>query len=221
MSPSFFTSMSPPHRNNTADTLTAIGVTLRAVRDSADAFPPLKSAATALMTVVEMSQKAKANRKNCKRLATRAAEIVDVIYRQTKDYSDGLPAEVQGSIEQIERIFRDIIDFMKEQEDQTYWRAYARQDTNKSRIDEYQQLLEEAIVGFGINLQLSALRIHAEALHMYAEASRIGGQRHDEVLVVSHMSEAERLQLLTKMQRDLKLSNSISFFFFLRFEATL
>jgi len=43
-------------RNVKADALAAVGVTLRAVRDSSDVFPPLKSATAAVIIVWEMSK---------------------------------------------------------------------------------------------------------------------------------------------------------------------
>ena len=49
-------SMAPRRRNMKADALAAVGVTLRAVRDSSDVFPPLRSATAAVIIVWEMSK---------------------------------------------------------------------------------------------------------------------------------------------------------------------
>src|SRR5271154_5419344 len=94
-------------------------MTLRAIRDSGDAFPPLKSAAAAIVTVSDICdvrfhfelfskllmnpQNVKSNNKDCKRLIGRATEIVDDIWRQTKWYGPELPVEVQESIDEMER----------------------------------------------------------------------------------------------------------------------
>jgi len=184
----------PRRRNNAVatDALAALGVTLRVVRDSSDMFPPLKSAATAVLIVVEMSQRIKSNRKSCEQLATRAAELVNDIFRQTVDYGGDLPDEVKGSIEVIEQICRDILQFMNELLGQSLLRSFSRQDSNKSRIEELQRSLDEALQGFSINLQMSVLRMHMKI-------SEVSEKRHDEVLVVSRMSESERV-LLTKIE---------------------
>jgi hypothetical protein len=45
----------------------------------------------------------KSNKKDCQRLANRAAEIVGDIWRQTKDFGVDLPVEAQQSVEEIEK----------------------------------------------------------------------------------------------------------------------
>jgi len=192
-------SMAPRRRNMKADALAAVGVTLRAVRDSSDVFPPLKSATAAVIIVWEMSKKVKSNKKDCKLLATRAEEIVRDVCRQTKDYGDQLPAEVQNSICQIEQIFQDIVAFMKELEDQKFLRRFARQDYNKNRIEQFNKLLDEAIQTFGLNLQIGVLQHQTAFQRFQLELDDVSRERHDEVLDMSRMSESEREQLLTKI----------------------
>ena len=48
--------MVPSLRNRKADTLAGVGIALRAVRDSTDAFPPLKSVVAVAIIVWEMSK---------------------------------------------------------------------------------------------------------------------------------------------------------------------
>jgi len=48
--------MVPRRRNMKADALAAVGVTLRAVRDSSEVFPPLRSATATVIVVWEMSK---------------------------------------------------------------------------------------------------------------------------------------------------------------------
>ena len=52
---------------------------------------------------VSTNQKVKSNKKDCKQLATRAAEVVRDILRQGKDYGDHLPVEVQDCVFKIEQ----------------------------------------------------------------------------------------------------------------------
>ena len=95
---------------------------LQAIKDAGDVFPPVKSAAAAVIVVWEMSrvsatvflrralhdcfvlQRTRSNRKDCEHLADRAAEIVQCIWAQTKHYRRGdLSVEVEQSINRIAR----------------------------------------------------------------------------------------------------------------------
>jgi Zn-dependent oligopeptidase len=103
-----------------SDALAAAQVTLNAIQASADAFPPLKSAASAAIVFLEMSkvsfqvqhtsrlltstpQKLKSNKKGCNHIAERSAQLVQDIWRQAKDFGIALPAEVKESVVQIEK----------------------------------------------------------------------------------------------------------------------
>jgi hypothetical protein len=207
----------PPLKFKKADPLAAVEIILRAVRDSADVFPPLKSAAATVLILMEMSKKVNSNKEDCKDLAIRAAEIFHDIWRQTKDYGE-LPTEVQYSIDQIERIFHDIIDFMRDLETQNFVRRYARQDDNKGRIERFTKLLDEGILLFGVNLQISVYRLHTETSQVVKntllEWDGVSRERHNEVLDVAQMSEKEREQLLTKLLEYAQFGKSRSLFFF-------
>ena len=100
-----------------------VRVVLQAIKDTGDVFPPVKSAAAAVIVVWEMSrvstkvciflraphdcfmlQRTRSNRKDCEHLADRAAEIVQCIWAQTKHYRRGdLSVEVEQSINRIAR----------------------------------------------------------------------------------------------------------------------
>lgn len=69
----------------------AARVVLRSIRDSSDGFPPLKSVAAAMMVVWDMNEKVKSNRKDWRRLACRAMEIVGDVWQQTKDCDHAVP----------------------------------------------------------------------------------------------------------------------------------
>jgi hypothetical protein len=92
-------------RRRKADAMAAAGVAVRAIRDLADTCPPLKSVAAVVVVVWDTSKvrtflkwpieivawrtrKTRSNKKDCKRLVSRAAEMVHDIWRQTKDYGD-------------------------------------------------------------------------------------------------------------------------------------
>jgi len=181
--------------------LAATGVALRAIRDSADAFPPLKSTAAGMLIVWGAIEKVKSNKKDCRRLAQRATSIVNDIWRQTKDYGVDLPVECQQSVEEIEKIIHGIVDLMKKLEKQGLFHKYAHQDENKACIDKAAKLLDEAIQRFDTNMQISILLKQQCALGALVELDDLSRDRHGEILVASQMTEKERVQLLTEIVR--------------------
>ncbi|KAJ6469980.1 hypothetical protein C8R45DRAFT_937612 [Mycena sanguinolenta] len=170
----------------------ATKVALKAIQASTDACPPLKSVVSAALVLLEMSERIKSNKGECEHLAEWAAQIVQDIWRQTKDFDVELPAEVERNVAEIETLFRKIEHFFNGLENEKIWQRLVRQDRHKGQVEEYGRLLDKAISLFSINLQFSMHRLHVE--HIGADA-----KRHDAVLSVSQMSEAERQQLLTRI----------------------
>ncbi|KAJ6469923.1 hypothetical protein C8R45DRAFT_1166440 [Mycena sanguinolenta] len=178
-----------------SDAVDTTKVTLKAIQASADACPPLKSGVSAALVLLEMSERIKSNKAECEHFAECAAQIVQDIWRQTKDFNVELPAEVERSVSEIETLFRKIENFFNGLENEKLWQRLARQDRHKSQVEEYGRLLDEAISLFSIHLQFSIHRLHVE---------QIGAdeKRHDAVLCASQMSEAERLQLLARIHGE-------------------
>ncbi|KAJ7348163.1 hypothetical protein DFH08DRAFT_158074 [Mycena albidolilacea] len=170
----------------TSNAFAATKVTLKAIQASTDAFPPLKSVVSAVIVVLELSQQVKSNKKECDHIAKRSTQLVQDILRQTKDFDVALPAEVEESVVQIEELFEDIEKFFKELKKENFLERIARQDRNKSQVDEYGRLLDEAMLHFSFNMELSLHRLHRDS----ATSDR---KRHAAVLAVSQMSESERL----------------------------
>ncbi|KAJ7606667.1 hypothetical protein FB45DRAFT_949618 [Roridomyces roridus] len=174
-------------RTTSSEALDATKVTLRAIQASADAFPPLKSAVSSVLVVLDLSENVRSNKKGCKHVATRAAQLVQDIWSQTKDLAIVLPSEAKESIRQIRRCVR-----------------------NKNRIDEYGRLLDEAMMHFSINLELSLHRMNANLHRLHAKSAAA----QDAILVASEMSESERL-LLMQIRGDVHIGKlaAVSFFF--------
>jgi len=66
-------------RDRTPVAISAVMITLTALKESADAFPPLKGAVAGVLHVVDLSQKVKSNKDECQKLASRVQEILDRI----------------------------------------------------------------------------------------------------------------------------------------------
>jgi hypothetical protein len=107
-------------RSKKDDALGAARIALRAIKDSSEAFPPLRSVVSAALVVWDTSdvsllakitshvthtslQRVKSNKKDCRRLASRAVEQIHGIWRQTKDYGEEVPPEVQRSLTEIQQ----------------------------------------------------------------------------------------------------------------------
>ncbi|KAJ7846386.1 hypothetical protein B0H14DRAFT_3867807 [Mycena olivaceomarginata] len=155
----------------TSDALAATRLTLNAIQASTDAFPPLKSSVSVVLVIMELSQRAKLNKKGCEHIAKRSAQL-----------------EVERSVVDIENLFKEIESFFGGIETEKAWKRFVRQDVHKSQVAEYGRLLDEAMMQFSFNLELSIPRLHMES----AAADE---KRHAAVLTVSQMSESERLVL--------------------------
>ncbi|KAJ6477260.1 hypothetical protein DFH09DRAFT_1280210 [Mycena vulgaris] len=195
----------------TKDAFAATKVTLNAIQASTDAFPPLKSVVSAVIVVLELSEKSKSNKKGCAHIAERSAQLVQDIWRQTKDFDVALPAEVEMSVVQIEKLFKEIQEFFEGLKKENFLERFARQDRNKGQVEEYGRLLDEAMSHFSINLELGIHRLHVES----AAADQ---KWHAAVLAVSRMTESERVQLLTQIRGDVHIGKHAamwlaSFFF--------
>ncbi|KAJ6477250.1 hypothetical protein DFH09DRAFT_436348 [Mycena vulgaris] len=143
-----------PSTRITSDAFAATKVTLNAIQASTDAFPPLKSAVSAVIVVLELSEKAKSNKKGCAHIAERSAQLVQDIWKQTKDFNVALPAEVEMSVVQIEKLFKEIQEFFEGLKKENFLERFARQDRNKSQVEEYGRLLDEAMSHFSVRVCL-------------------------------------------------------------------
>ncbi|KAJ6548758.1 hypothetical protein B0H19DRAFT_193404 [Mycena capillaripes] len=214
----------------TSDAFAATKVSLNAIQASTDAVPHLKSVVSAVIVLLEMSEKIRSNKKGCEHIAERSAQLVQDIWRQTKDFNVELPAEVERSVAEIETLFNEIEKFFNGLEKESRWERFARQDDNKSQVQEYGRLLGEAMLHFSINLELSIHRLHLESAaadqkrhaamlasnrKRHAAMLAADRKRHAAVLAVSRTSESERLQLLTQIRGDVHMGKYVlaSFFF--------
>ncbi|KAJ6548964.1 hypothetical protein B0H19DRAFT_1237531 [Mycena capillaripes] len=194
----------------TSDALAATKLALNAIQASTDAFPPtpicciggycdLGADRSELLT-----PRPKSNKKGCERIAHRSAQLVQDIWRQTKDFNVTLPAEVERSVAEMETLFKEIDKFFNGLKYEKPWQRFARQDRNKVQVEEYGRLLDEAMLHFSINLELSIHRLHVESaaadqkrhtaiLVSNRKRHAADRTRHSAVLAVSQMSEFERL----------------------------
>ncbi|KAJ7271063.1 hypothetical protein C8J57DRAFT_296675 [Mycena rebaudengoi] len=182
----------------TSDAFAAMIVALKGIQASADVFAPVKSGVSAVLVIMEMCAKVKSNKKGCEHIAERSARLVQDIWRQTRIFNVELPVEVDESVAEINRLFEEIQKFFEGLQKEKFSRRFARQDRNKDQVEEYGRLLDEAVVHFSFNLDLSMHRLHLESAVAHEK-------RHADVLDLSRMSEAERLQLLAQIRGDVHI----------------
>ncbi|KAJ6497434.1 hypothetical protein C8R45DRAFT_982893 [Mycena sanguinolenta] len=73
-------------------------ISLCALRDSADAFPPLKSAVGGVVALWEIAERAKNSKTDAREIALRTKEVVDVIADAVPDGSDISPSMLQSIV---------------------------------------------------------------------------------------------------------------------------
>ncbi|KAJ6521854.1 hypothetical protein B0H19DRAFT_1277587 [Mycena capillaripes] len=111
-------------------------------------------------------------------------------------------------LSEIETLFKEIEKFFNGLEKESRWERFARQDPNKIQVEKYGRLLDEAMLNFSINLELSIHRLHVESsavdqrrhtalLVSNRKRHAADRTRHSAVLAVLQMSESERLQPYT------------------------
>ncbi|KAJ7919875.1 hypothetical protein B0H13DRAFT_1987729 [Mycena leptocephala] len=180
-----------------SDAFDATKVTLKAIQASTDAFAPLKSVVSAVLVILEGIEKVRSNKKGCEHIAERSAQLVQDIWRQTKDFDVALPAEVEKSVVQIEKLFKQIKKFFEGLKKEKLLERIARQDRNKSQVEEYGRLLDEAMSHFSVRVSHNVTKYqHTSFTSGSAAADQ---KRHAAVLAVSRMSESERV-LLTQIR---------------------
>ncbi|KAJ6469863.1 hypothetical protein C8R45DRAFT_1078546 [Mycena sanguinolenta] len=138
-----------------SDAFDATKIALKAIQASTDACLPLKSGVSVALVLLEMSERIKSNKAECEHLAERAAQIVQDIWRQTKDFNVELSPEVQRSVAEIETLFRKIEAFFNGLEKEKLWQRLARQDRHKSQVEVYGRLLEETISSFSLRVSFN------------------------------------------------------------------
>jgi hypothetical protein len=117
------------------------------------------------------------NKKGCEHIAKRSAQLVQDIWRQTKDFGVVLPEEVERSVVDIEKyvfsgltsrvlnidvacsLFKEIESFFGGLETENAWERFVRQDLHKSQVAEYRRLLDEAMMEFSVRLSLFFLNL--------------------------------------------------------------
>ncbi|KIM87723.1 hypothetical protein PILCRDRAFT_258860 [Piloderma croceum F 1598] len=101
---------SPSRRSATAS---AVTLSLNALKESVDAFPPLKSAVGGVLHILELSRKVKTNKEECQKLSSRVQEMLDQIAVAVPDVTC-LSPELHARIDKFTRILAEIEETLAE-----------------------------------------------------------------------------------------------------------
>jgi len=142
-------------RDRTSATISAIMIALTALKESADAFPPLKGAVAGVLHVVDLSQKVKSNKDECQKLASRVQEILDRIALAVPDATRISP-DLLTRIDEFTRTLADIECFMEKLCHVKVIERLLRHKEHEGSIAEFNRRLDDALKSF---ILISTLKI--------------------------------------------------------------
>ncbi|KAF8480661.1 hypothetical protein JB92DRAFT_1756380 [Gautieria morchelliformis] len=153
---------------------TAAMVTLTALRDSSDAFPPLKSVTGGLLHLIELSETAKGNREGCRALAMRAKEILlvldDVVPNPTK-----IPPDVLDRISDFTRSLEPIEAYMKSLQGRKWLDRVIHHRKDQDKITELKQNLDRAFQEFQMT---SSIVLQSNVIELDEDITALGTRLH-------------------------------------------
>ncbi|KAJ7640334.1 hypothetical protein DFH06DRAFT_253745 [Mycena polygramma] len=131
---------------------------LHALKESSDAFPPLKSAAGGVVAIWEIAERAKHSKENAREIALRAKEILDVVADAVPDpsvMSSATIKAIKNFTILLDEIRRDMAEITREQ---TFARIVHLRRTER-RLDAIKARLSDAYTDFRTG---SALRVEVQ-----------------------------------------------------------
>ncbi|KAF7986794.1 hypothetical protein HWV62_20414 [Athelia sp. TMB] len=165
----------PPTINTTrisswrnAKAATLIG--LAALKESADAFPPLKSAVAGVLCIVELADAAKANKKESRQLALRAKNILDAIADAVQD-PHCLDPDLQCRIHRFTSLLDELITHMRDCSTQTLPCRLLHHRSDKESIDSFSRRLDEEFLFFTLMSQIKLERMGSHIVKGQADLS--------------------------------------------------
>jgi hypothetical protein len=147
----------------------AVMIALTALKESSDAFPPLKSVVAGVLHIVDLSQKVKSNKEECQKLASRVQEMLDKIAVAVPD-ATCISYDLLVRVNEFARTLADIECFMKSLCRLGVVRRLLHHKEHEALIVEFNRRLDEALKSFmlistiKIEMSVSQQRTHLEIL---------------------------------------------------------
>jgi len=188
------------HKSMERQSTTALAVpliVLNAIKESSDAFPPLKGAVSSILHIIELSQKVKSNKEDCQKLAFRVQEILDKVTRAVPD-ATCISFDLLGRIAEFENTLDEIKLFMESLCRVNIFKRLIRHEEHKASFVKFNQLLDDAFQSFmfistiKIEMLVSQQGEHLEALLL---------DSHEELSALIHQNQ----QLQKQQQQQFML----------------
>jgi len=146
----------PPERQSTTSTLqNATLITLTALKESSDAFPPLKSTVGGVVHIWELCRKVKSNQAECLALWSRVMEILNMIADAVPD-GTRIPPDLLVRIENFTCVLDDIQTFMESLRHRKYLNRLLRHKEDEGRLNDLNRQLDDAFRSFSL---ISSMKI--------------------------------------------------------------
>jgi len=162
---------------------------LIALRDSADAFPPLKSSASAVLAVWNTAERAESSKSRAKAMADRCCNILKILADIVKDPND-VPPEMVASLDNFEILLQDIQQAIKPLQKRTLLNLLSHLNRDQDELDELNRRLDEAyhslMISTAVLAQLELAKVKREVAKTLVMVGRV---RNAQDCTVAKLSE--------------------------------
>ncbi|KAJ7087468.1 hypothetical protein C8R44DRAFT_820159 [Mycena epipterygia] len=146
---------------------------ITALKESADAFPPLKSTVGGVIALLEIAERAKHSKSDAHAIALRTKEIFDVI-KAAVGPAPAIPWPMRESIDHFTALLVEIRESIKEIALTGGVSRVMHLNRNERTLQDIKAKLEDAYRDFST---ASALRIEAQQAHLEMQHTRIAAQQ--------------------------------------------
>ncbi|KAJ7479684.1 hypothetical protein FB451DRAFT_163858 [Mycena latifolia] len=148
----------------------AIRTSLNLLKEAADVFPPLKSAAGGVLAVWDLADRVSASDENAQALAWRAVGILDAIYNAVGGGTSPIPPSMLADIVKFEALLREISTAMNEQLKQGRLRRVLHLRKRESGLARFTSRLDAASEAFKIG---SSTRVEMASTRVELASTRV------------------------------------------------
>ncbi|KAI0045592.1 hypothetical protein FA95DRAFT_1680376 [Auriscalpium vulgare] len=129
-------------------------VSLEALRESAEAFPPLRSAVGCLILLLQLFQGMTSNRDEIVRIAARIDEISALLARAVPDVTR-IPPILRHAIETLDRDLNNIYEASSEIARQPKGWRFLKAARHADSLLSFNHRIDEALLGFSVAVELN------------------------------------------------------------------
>ncbi|KAJ7479619.1 hypothetical protein FB451DRAFT_1239417 [Mycena latifolia] len=151
----------------------AIRTSLNLLKEAADVFPPLKSAAGGVLAVWDLADRVSASDENAQALAWRVVGILDAIYNAVGGGTSPIPPSMLADIVKFEALLRDISTAMEEQLKQGRLRRVLHLRKREGRLARFTSRLDAASEAFKLAVEKIQADVSATAADVSSTAALV------------------------------------------------